>query len=46
VKKKDSDLYGKTAEDLRKIRDSIYAQKESTKKKHLLRNGYRRGSRD
>ena len=31
----DSDLYGKTAEDLRKIRDSIYAQKESTKKASL-----------
>ena len=35
VKKKDSDLYGKTSEDLRKIRDSIYAQKESTKKASL-----------
>ena len=35
MKKKDSDLYGKTAEDLRKIRDSIYTQKESTKKVSL-----------
>jgi len=32
VKKKVSDLYGKTVEDLRKLRDSIYAQKESLSK--------------